>query len=82
VNGSNTNFSSGGYSSGTVYDFELKKSSREIIMWRNGTKLGVAFSKIDLSERLHPCFEFYDYNSTIELINKDNSNQGGICTIN
>ncbi len=80
-NRSNQNFSSSGYSYGTVYNFELKKSSKEIIMWRNKSKLGVAFKSIDLTEKLHPCFEFYDYSGSIEIINKDSSNQGGVCLI-
>jgi hypothetical protein len=81
--GTNVYFTSGGYSNGTVYDFEYNKQQKEIVLYRNGSKLGVPFKNVDTSEKLYPAFEFYDNNSTIEIINKDNGGStGGGCLIN
>jgi hypothetical protein len=66
---------------GTIYEFEYNKSQKEITLYKNGSKLGVPFKNVDTSKTLYPAFEFYDPNSTIEIINKENNSKDS-CIIN
>jgi len=64
---SNKSFTQYDYNVGTIYGFIYDKKKGKIVIYKNGTKLGDAWTGIK-NLTLHPVFDFYYSGSTIDFV--------------